>query len=292
VAIILFRCPYCGKKVETSEDNVGREGLCPGCQKIFEIPMPDAKAPARAARPAVGLGLAGGAPLEYEDPVILIGVGIVALGLLGLLGVSFLDWVRAGSPAAQLVGVAKVEVLVGAAVSLAFLAISALTRSNLMPSALAGGAWGMFSLIWTGTVWRTLGSSQGASPVASGTYLAMAAAIVAILGAAFVYYQVHSGTVMERFGLFLVVTQVAALAAALLLASHYLKPGLSAGLPQPAPVVQQPVQPAPRQPAARQPAPRGAPAARQQPAAEGQPGAEAPAEGEKPAEEPQGQQGQ
>ena len=52
MAIIVFNCPFCDTKVETPEENVGREGQCPGCQKISRIPDPRAAQAARApARP-------------------------------------------------------------------------------------------------------------------------------------------------------------------------------------------------------------------------------------------------
>ena len=104
MAIILFKCPFCGKKVETSEDNVGREGLCPGCEKIFEIPEPPGKKEApRAARPTLGIGFLAGGPPEYQELGALIGVAIVALGLAAISASAFLPWVPPFSDSAAAV---------------------------------------------------------------------------------------------------------------------------------------------------------------------------------------------
>ncbi len=256
MAIILFRCPFCGKKVETPEDNVGREGLCPGCQKIFEIPEPGKKEAARAVRSSGAIGLAAGGAPEYEELAALLGAGAIAVGLAGLLATTFLPWVQDWTGVQQALAPQKGYIVVGSAACLAFLLISALTRKSLMPPVLAGAAWGTFSLVWTATIARTMSkavSSGSSSPLAIGTYLAIGACVIALLGAGFIYYQVRNSSVMERFGLFLVVTQVAVLVGALLLASHCLKPTLAAFLPKEQPAAQQPERPG-RTPQAR---PRG-----------------------------------
>jgi hypothetical protein len=263
VAIILFRCPFCGKKVETSEDNVGREGLCPGCQKIFEIPEPSKREPVRPSR----AGMLADGPPEYQELAVLIGVGLVVLGLAGLAATTFLPWLQPWATQVQAVGQQKAYILLGSAACLAFTIVSGVTRKSLMPPVLTGAGWGMFSLIWIGTIWRTVGkategSSQSAT--ATGIFLAMAACLAALGGAAFVYYQVRDGAMLERFGLFLVATQVIAVALALVLASHRLKPALTAP-PAPAPAVQE-VQ----RPRAARPAP--VPVAEDGPPAEETPG--------------------
>ncbi len=269
MAIILFRCPYCSKKVETPEENVGREGLCPGCQKIFEIPEPSKKEPTRAARPAAGIGLAAGDAPEYGELPVLVGVGVVFLGLLALLGTTFLPWLQHWANAVDVVAGQKALVVVGTAASVLFLLVSALTRKSLMPPVLTGAAWGMFALIWTGSIWRTLGkaATEGSqSPLSGGLYLAMGACLLVLAGAAFVYYQVHDGPILQGFGFFLVITQVLALVVALLLASHRLKPALLAAPQAQQGVLKQPGEPAPKAPGPRGPAGPNAP--EQEPAAE------------------------
>ena len=247
MAIILFRCPFCGKKVETPEDNVGREGLCPGCQKIFEIPEPSKKEAARASR----AGMLADGPPEYQELAVLIGVGLVALGLAALAATTFLPWVQPWVAPLQAIARQKAHILFGAAACLAFMLISGVTRKSLMPPVLTGAGWGMFSLVWVGTIWRTVGEAAEGnnSAVATGIFLAMAACLVALGGAAFVYYQVRDGAMLERFGFFLVATQVIALVIALVLASHRLKPALTAP-PTPVQTVREGQGPRPRRPAA------------------------------------------
>ncbi len=256
MAIILFKCPYCGKKVETSEDNVGREGLCPGCQKIFEIPEPAKKDAPRAVRPSVGIGLGAADAPEYGDLAVLLGVGAVALGVAGVLAATFLPWLQAWTHAGDLMAAQKSLLIAGSGVCLAFLLVSALARKSLMAPALTGAAWGMFALVWAASIARAVGKAIPAgdhSPVALGVYVAIGAGAFAVVGAMFIYYQVRDSSVMEKFGLFLVVTQVVVLVGALALASHSLKPALASLAPKDAGAAQQPANPAPA-PAAR---PRG-----------------------------------
>ena len=253
MAIIMFKCPFCGKKVETPEDNVGREGLCPGCQKIFEVPEPGKKETARAARPTASAGfLASGEP-EYKELGAIIGAAIVALGLAAIAGTTTFLWVAPWAGSAQAVAIEKNYIIFGSAACAVFMVVSAATRKSLVPAVLTGAGWGMFALVWLGTIWRTLEKAAHAnsakSDVSSGLYLAMLAGLIAIAGAVFFYYQVRDSGVMGRLGLFLVATQVVALAMALVLAQHHLKPALAASQAAP-PAVQKPAPtpPAPAQP--------------------------------------------
>ena len=200
MAIILFKCPFCGKKVETSEDNVGREGLCPGCQKIFEIPEPakGKKEAPRAPRPTVGIGFMTGGPPEYQELGAIIGAAIVALGLAGIAATTFLPWLQIGAESAPAVAREQGHILFGAAACFIFMAISAGTRKSLVPALLSGAGWGMFALIWIGSIWHLLDkgghANAGRSPVVGGLYLAMLACLVTIAGAVFFYYQVREAT--------------------------------------------------------------------------------------------------
>ncbi len=160
MAIILFRCPYCSKKVETSEDNVGREGLCPGCQKIFEIPEPAKKDAARAVRTSGGIGLGVADAPEYGDLAVLLGVGAVALGAAGVLAATFLPWLQAWAHAGDLMAAQKSLLIAGSGVCLAFLLVSALARKSLMAPALTGAAWGMFALVWAASIARAVGKAS------------------------------------------------------------------------------------------------------------------------------------
>ena len=230
MAIIMFKCPFCGKKVETPEDNVGREGLCPGCQKIFEIPEPakGKREAARATKPTLGIGFLAGSPPEYQEFGAIIGAAIVALGLAAIAATTFLPWVQIGARSGPVVAQEQGFILFGSAACFIFMAISAGTRKSLVPALLCGGGWGMFALVWIGSILHTLDKAvQGTivkSPVVSGLYLAMVACLVAMAGAVFFYYQVRDGDVMEKLGFFLVSTQVVALIVALVLADHRLKP--------------------------------------------------------------------
>jgi len=231
VAIILFKCPFCGKKVETPEDNVGREGLCPGCHKIFEIPKPTQAEASRAPRGGQDTSWLSAGPPEYQEMPVLIGVGALALGLAALGATTFLTWLRPGVEQQAFVSVEKTYILLGSALCLAFILLSAVTRRSLMPCALTGAGWGMFALIWIGGIWRTMvevaeGSGGTGSLVASGMYLAMGACLLAIAGAVFVWYQVRDGMILSRFGFFFLVVQVAALFGALMVVGRHVKPHL------------------------------------------------------------------
>jgi hypothetical protein len=291
VAIIVFKCPFCGKKVETPEDNVGREGLCPGCQKIFEIPEPAKREATRAPRSAVGIGFLAGGPPEYQELGALIGATAVLLGLLFIAVTTFLPWVQPGTDLVPLIAPQKGYILFASAACFIFMAISVGTRKSLVPALLSGAGWGMFALIWIGSLWHMLGKAHSASSVKpgieAGLYLAVFACLVAIAGAVFFYYQVRDGAVMSNFGFFLVSTQVVALTMALVLAEHSLKPILGAP-PADTQAVEKPAPKPPARPPKAQPAEQPAEAAQpaEQPAA--QP-AEPPAEGAQPAEQPTAQ---
>ena len=67
MARVVIECPSCNTRLETSSDNVGRDGQCPACEEIFSIP------------PASGVGTVSGrrtalktsAAAEYQDFSVL-----------------------------------------------------------------------------------------------------------------------------------------------------------------------------------------------------------------------------
>ena len=201
MAIIVFDCPFCNMKVET---------------------------PWFSALPA-----------EYQEASTLTGVGVLALALVGLIVASAAQWARGRVDAAPFIADQRALILLGSAVSLAFLLVSAVTRKSLIPAVLAAGAWGMFALIWVGGIGHVLGklaATEGATPVklAKMAKLAMFAALIAVGAALYVYYQCKDGEALHNFGFFLLATQVVACFAALIVVTRYVKPGLAGPAPRPA----------------------------------------------------------
>jgi len=240
MARIVIVCPFCQKRLETPDENLGRQGQCPGCQNVFIIKLSDLG--------AAGERLAGSAPeYEYQEMGALSGVGAVAVCLVLLALASLLQWVP---PDPTKVGADFMpsEKLAFAAVSMACcvcLAVSFLARKSLVPGVLTGAAWGMVALIWTGGILVTfhnavkraqntdLAETVAKSIHASaGIYLALAASILTIIAATFFYYQCRDSDTFRRIGAFLVATQVLAVIAGLVIVFTHVKPAIQSGLPR------------------------------------------------------------
>lgn len=74
---IEFACPYCDRITRVPAAYGGKQGKCPGCQKVIEVPDPSAEAPAPEAAaaeatvlepPPLPGGIGGGAPPTVAEP--------------------------------------------------------------------------------------------------------------------------------------------------------------------------------------------------------------------------------
>jgi hypothetical protein len=232
VPAIVFKCPFCEEKLETSDENVGREGQCANCERIFEIP--DLRPGARsAAAPRAGGGwLSEGTP-EYAEPRALVGTAGIGLGLGLLILAGLADWVGANSFLAPYVAGERLYLVLGSAACLLFLALSFLTRKSLVPAILAGGGWGLLALVWVGGLWQQLtnlavpGRTAGAA-LGGAAYLAVLAAVLAAGASLFVYFQIKDLHVLDRLGVFLFAVYVVGAAGGLFVVGRHVRPRLTA----------------------------------------------------------------
>lgn len=230
MAVIVFKCPYCEEKLETSGENVGREGQCAKCDRIFEIPNPrQSEAPASAAPSRSGLFSA--APSEYEDTGLLTGAVGMGAALLLLVGAALLPWSKDGDVFHSFVSVEKFYLLTGSVACLVFLGLSALTRKSLVPAVLAAAGWGVCTLIWVGGLWKGLGSVAEAQEVktsggSGGFYLAVVAAVLLVLATIYVYFQCRDSKLLRRFGVYVLSLLVVGGCASIILLTQHVRPGL------------------------------------------------------------------
>ncbi|MFO8007252.1 MAG: hypothetical protein R6V05_05885 [Candidatus Brocadiia bacterium] len=150
MASIVLVCPSCGRKLETSDRNIGRDGQCPSCETIFEISGPYRGGGGGAVATAEGSWLES-APAEYRETSAVSAALAVFIGLVVLSGITSLPWTRnplgqAGSFIAQ----EKLHILTVSVACCAFLVTAALTHKSLLPGVLLSGAWATVVLIWVG----------------------------------------------------------------------------------------------------------------------------------------------
>jgi len=227
MAKIVLVCPFCQKKLETDAGNVGRDGQCPACEKVFEI---TATEPAGALT-AVG---AGAREYEYQDMGALVAVGAVGVALLLLVASTFTSWTPSyGKLAAHLAGV-KTAVLAVSLACCAFLVFSAAGGKSLMPAVIVSGAWGMVVIVWTWGVWFVVhGAVQQVAEAVrrdfalnAGLFLTLGAAVLVVLAAVYVYVQVKADTTYDRLGVLMVVADLVAVILALLAVGLNVRPAV------------------------------------------------------------------
>jgi hypothetical protein len=272
VAKIVLVCPFCQKKVETDDTNVGRDGQCPACEKIFEITAPAASAPARSGSTA-GAGWSGGAnEFEYRDSNALVATIAVGVALLLLAGSTFAAWAPSHSRLADYVPMPQAVVLAASALCCAFFAFSALGGKSLMPALIISGAWGILAAIWawaihffTNGIARDLTeTSRRAFSLSPGLFLAMGAGLLVMGASLFAYRQVKAGSTFERLGFFMLFAMLLAIVLGFVIAGAGVRPAvaeLAQGLQHPETAEERP-------PAGRPPRGRRPPAAREEPAEE------------------------
>ena len=244
MARVLLTCPKCDKKLETAEENVGREGQCPGCENIFPIAAPDRAAPAGAPLRVRGTGwLAQADDYEYQEMTALSGVGAVFVGLLLLAGASTMRWTPSWALAGDFMAWERTLFLVISVACAAFLAVSFLARKSLVPAAILGGAWGTMAVIWSfgmlqifnGIVsdFRKAGLPQPrieSVQIEWGIYLTVGAGFLTLAGGIYFFSQNRDSNTFRRIGTFFVTAQVVAAAVAVLLLLAHANPGIRARL--------------------------------------------------------------
>jgi hypothetical protein len=168
-------CPFCGKHLRTDRVHAGREGLCPKCDKVFELPGPREEEAKSEEAP------------EYGSSVVLTLTGGVGLALAFLAASSLLVWSRFTGAEELFLGAQKLAIVVGSLACLGAIAVSLAGRKSLLPAVLVSGAWGITAAVWVAGSAVVMGRLVGelhTSPVRVGMYVALGAACVVVAIAA------------------------------------------------------------------------------------------------------------
>jgi hypothetical protein len=259
MAKVVLVCPFCQKRLETSAENIGREGQCPGCENVFPVTAPERNVPGLAASP----GAAG--EYEYQDTEALLGIAALAGCLVLLLFASTMPWVKRSTMGADFMPSEQLGILLVSVICIVYMGISFLARKSLVPVMLVAGAWGTVVVIWTGGIVLTLHNAAMAAEnlglgksvrdsisVRGGIYLALAAGILAVVAVVYFYYVCRATDTFRRIGAFLWGTQVAAVTAGLLIVFLHVEPAVHERLAQ-ASINPPPQFAAPAPPAAHRP---------------------------------------
>ncbi len=235
MAVVMFKCPFCGQKVETPEENVGREGQCPECQRIFKIPDPRSGRPRPQQPGPTGGGWLDRAPEEYQEGNVLLGSASLAGCLVVLIVASLMPWMTQIAALETVIAGERLYILLGSAASLTYLALSVLSRKSLIPAVLGSLAWSACSTTWIITLWRRAGEAtqvEGAAgaQAAGGIYLALLAALAAACAALFVTAKVGELRVLRYWGIFLVGMLIIGTGSGVIVYGRHLQPAISAAL--------------------------------------------------------------
>jgi hypothetical protein len=227
MAKIVLVCPFCQKKLETPDGNIGRDGQCPACEKIFEITAPERSRAAGPAGGEAGGWLAGAGEFEYRDTTALAATVAVAIAVGLLIASTFLPW---GAPygrlAPYLAGV-KAAVLAASVACCAFFLFSLAGGKSLMPAAMVSGAWGTVVVVWTWGIWffahRTVGdlidSARPEFVIKGGLFASLGAGLLAAVAAVYVCMHGKTDSTFNRLGFFTLAAQLCALIVGLLAVS-------------------------------------------------------------------------
>lgn len=246
MARVLLVCPFCQKRLETSEGNVGREGQCPACENVFPVTPQERRAPGIPAMQAGAEALLGALQeFEYREMPVLASALAVAVCLLLLLFVSLLPWAGGGRALSPLMPSEQLAFTAVTAVCCLYMLVSFLSRKSLVPAALLSAAWGTTVLIWTGGILRAVYEAVKAAqdtPLAkemssrmglSGNiYFPLALGLLTALAGFYFYYQCKDSDTFRRLGAFLLATQLVAVIAGLLVVSLHVNPTIKAVTPK------------------------------------------------------------
>jgi uncharacterized membrane protein YjjB (DUF3815 family) len=238
MARVLLVCPSCHKRLETSDQNVGRDGQCPACQNVFPVVPAPRAAPAGPLIAVPGEGWLGAAgEYEYHAMNALLGVGIVALCLLLLIAASSGWWVKPYRIGADFVPGDRAVVFAVSVACMAYLAMSFVARKSLVPAVLLTAAWGTAATIWTGGILTSIHSAVKAAAVTNSQvldqvgmttniYFALALGILTLIAGVYFYYQCRDSDTFQRIGAFLLATQFIAITVALMVVFTHVKPAV------------------------------------------------------------------
>jgi hypothetical protein len=224
-------CPYCGKHLRTDRSHAGREGLCPRCEKIFQLPEP---------RPAQRVA-SEDAP-EYGSTTVLALSGAVGLGLLMLAVSSLLDWSRFTGAEALFLDAQKMAIVVGSLACLVAIGVALAGRKTLLPAILVSGAWGITAAVWVGGTAAVMGRLVGdlhSSPVRAGLYVALVAACVVVVVSGYLLLQLRHEGLFRGLPAVFGGLQMAGIVAGLLIVTCHVSPGLQARAGTSLPAVQE-----------------------------------------------------
>jgi len=246
MAKVLLVCPFCQKRLETSEGNVGREGQCPACENVFPVTPQERRGPGIPAVQVGGETLLGALQeFEYREMPVLASALAVAVCLVLLFLASLLPWVGGGRALSNLMPGEQIAFSVVTAACCLCMLVSFLSRKSLVPAVLLATAWGTTALIWTGGILRGVYEAVKAAqdtPLAkeissrmglSGNiYIALALGLLTALAGFYFYYQCKDSDTFRRLGAFLMATEVAAVLAGLVIVSLHVSPMIKAATPK------------------------------------------------------------
>jgi len=300
MAKIILVCPFCQTKLETPDANVGRDGQCPACEKIFEI------TPREGARggTAAGAGrLAGAREYEYQENNALVATVAVGVCLILLILSTFLRW---GSQYGKLVeylpGI-RITFLAVSLACLSFFIFSAVGGKSLMPAVIVSGAWGTVAVLWSWGIWYSVHKIISGTDVAAvqeslkselaikgGVLLPLVAGLLLTASSAFVVVITKESSTFQRLGFFTAIAQLLAVILGIVVIAAHVRPAIAqrAGTVQAA----ESGRPARARPERQQPPPNEEPAAvRERPERASQPAEPTPEPEPEPAKPDEAQPG-
>ncbi|MHC5035629.1 MAG: hypothetical protein ACYTFZ_11410 [Planctomycetota bacterium] len=242
MAWVPLLCPFCNKRLETPEENVGREGQCPGCEKVFPIERPEKKADRSAAAggqdPSRLQGwLSAARDFEYQDTGGLLGVSSVALGLVLLVVAGAMPWVKPARLTEVFLSGQKIAILIVSIVCCLYFVTSFLGGKSLVPAALIGAGWGTVVAVWASGLIQSMHQVAKAAAgtqverkvvdnaaLGSGVYVAVVAGLLTLAAGIFFYYKCRDSYSFQRIGWYLAAVEVIAVTAGLLVLFLYVKP--------------------------------------------------------------------
>jgi hypothetical protein len=196
MAKIQLVCPSCNRKLETDRDNAGRDGLCPSCEHIFEIP----ESSSSASVPVVGRS-AGSREYEYDNPSALAGAMGAGICLLALTASAFLNWAAAEGPVSNFLAGQRAAIGMVSFVCFLMVLVSFLGRKSLVPAVFVSGAWGVAAFMWAMGIKMSVAKAAAAGSegvdvrmVGGSIYLTVVAALLLLAAAVYVLLQVRRGT--------------------------------------------------------------------------------------------------
>lgn len=245
MAKVVLVCPFCQKKLETSEENVGREGQCPGCENVLPIRAKQSAPTPGAQVPLAGEGWLAGTPeYEYQDMPALSGAAGVAVCLVLLIVGAAKPWVKPLRLGADFLPAARMVFVACSLACCVFLIVSFLARKSLVPAVLAAAAWGTVAFLWVGgvlhSIHQAVTSARGtfveklvrdSVAMRGAVYWTLVAALLLVAASVYFYCQSRDTDTFRRIGLFFVLTHILAALVGLAIVFLHVKPAIEERVP-------------------------------------------------------------